>query len=111
MLKKLFLPIIVVFSFMFSVLPASAINRSLIPKWQKVDICEAKATGGWKSWSYEYPDGLGITRANYIGFGGHPGTIQHPIRSNRFVQIQIAMRFIAYYHMNIPDQYGCSGSY
>jgi hypothetical protein len=107
-LKKLLLPIIVVSSFMFSVLPASAvekINPTLFHEWSKVDVCEEG--GNWHYWSYMYPDGLGIDRANFVMFGGNPNKV-----NSIKVQIAVGMRFIAYYHMSIPDQqYGCGGSY
>jgi hypothetical protein len=82
-------------------LPAPIIiNSTIIAAWQRVDICENG--GNWNHFSYWYPDGLGIDRPNWIKFGG---SVKLP--SNKFIQIEIATRFIQYYHMNIPDKYGC----
>lgn len=92
---------------MFLTLPASAvgkINPVLFHKWDKVSTCEEG--GNWHYWSYEYPDGLGIDRANFVMFGGNPNKV-----NTILVQIAVGMRFIGYYHMPIPDQFGDCGSW
>ena len=104
MFKKLLLPIIIVLSFMFQDLPASAVskvNPILFHKWNKVSICEEG--GDWHHWTSWYPDGLGIDRPNFIQFGGSPNKV-----NSIAVQIAVGMRFIKYYHISIPDQYGCA---
>lgn len=78
-------------------------NRAeTIAAWQKVDTCEAKATGGWRSFSWNYPDGLGIDRTNWIMFGGKTNK-----PSKIWTQISVGIKFIKYYHISIPDQHGC----
>ena len=75
------------------------------PAWSKVASCES---GGWQVLGYSYPDSLGITRANYIHFGGRPQPPGHVTLKNRIAQIKVADRLILYYHASIPDQLGCA---
>lgn len=66
--------------------------------WSKVANCEE---GGWVGYAgYNYPDSLGIDRANWFQFGG--GSDVSPA-----AEIIVADRLIAYYHAGIPDQNGC----
>jgi hypothetical protein len=102
-MKTIMLSILAV---LISATPAGASKASLIEKVSKIDVCEAKATGGWKSFSWKYPDGLGITRANWISFGGWVGGV-----SSVWTQVVIEMKFLSHYHMAMPDQHGCTGRY
>jgi len=72
----------------------------------KIDICEARATGLWDSFSYTYPDGVGITRANWISLGGNPNK-----GSSIWYQVVMEFKFVNKYHIAFPDQHGCSGAY
>lgn len=74
------------------------VSVSLYAEWSKVAVCEE---GGWiGSAGGNYPDSLGITRANWYMFGG--GADVSPA-----AQIAVAERFIAHYGIGVPDQHGC----
>jgi len=77
-----------------------ALSAVTIAAWQRVAQCEEG--GNWKYFSYWYPNGLGIDRPNWIQFGG---SLVKP--SSMIEQIKVAQRFIKYYGMVVPDQYGC----
>lgn len=73
--------------------------------WSRVASCES---GGWQVLGYAYPDSLGISRANWVAFGGtpmSPGAVSPEARAD---EIRIADRMIAHYHAAIPDQSGCA---
>lgn len=82
----------------------NTILASMREAWNKVAQCEEG--GNWAHWTWWYPDGLGIDRPNFTAFGGNPNKV-----NSIYQQITVAQRFVAYYHMGIPDQYGCTGSY
>jgi Transglycosylase-like domain len=73
--------------------------------WSRVAACEE---GGWTVGGYNYPDSLGIDRANYEMFGGTPQPPGPVSQANREVQIRVAERLRARYHISIPDQGGCA---
>jgi len=73
--------------------------------WSRVAVCEE---GGWKVAGYDYPDSLGIDRTNYMSFGGQPQQPGPVSRRNRVLQIRVAERLRARYHISIPDQGGCA---
>jgi hypothetical protein len=73
--------------------------------WSRVAGCE---TGGWRVLGYDYPDSLGISRANFIAFGGKPLAPGPVSRTSTIMQIHVADRLIARYGVHVPDQYGCS---
>ena len=54
-----------------------------------------------------YPDSLGMTAANYVRFGGLPLRPGRVKLAARIRQIMVADRFIAHYHIGIPDTSGC----
>lgn len=73
--------------------------------WSRVANCES---GGWQVLGYAYPDSLGISRANWVAFGGTPmapGSVSPEARAD---EIAVADRMTAHYHAAIPDQYGCA---
>ena len=74
------------------------------PAWSHVAACES---GGWRVLGGAYPDSLGISRANFLEFGGRPLAPGPVSRASRIMQIQAANRLIAHYGAAIPDQYGC----
>jgi len=73
-------------------------------QWSHVAACES---GGWRVLGGAYPDSLGISRANFVEFGGKPLAPGPVSRAGRIMQIQAANRLIAHYGAAIPDQYGC----
>lgn len=72
--------------------------------WSRVASCES---GGWTVLGYAYPDSLGISRVNYVRFGGTPLPPGPVSRATRIAQIHVADRLAASYGAGIPDQYGC----
>jgi hypothetical protein len=72
--------------------------------WSHVALCEE---GGWVVGGYNYPDSLGIDRTNYLRFGGRPQPPGPVSLENRVLQIRVAERLRARYHISIPDQGGC----
>ena len=90
-----------------AVVRASPVHRatqlippSLLAAWKRVNVCEEG--GNWNYWSWWYPDGLGIDRPNFVQFGGNPNKVNSVAQ-----QISVGQRFVAYYHMAIPDEYVC----
>jgi len=73
-------------------------------QWTRVATCES---GGWQVLGGAYPDSLGISRANFVEFGGEPQPPGPASLVNRLMQIRAADRLIAHYHSPIPDQFGC----
>jgi hypothetical protein len=73
--------------------------------WSRVATCEE---GGWRVGGYNYPDSLGIDRTNYLNFGGTPQPPGPVSQKNRELQIRVAERLRARYHISIPDQGGCA---
>jgi hypothetical protein len=73
--------------------------------WSRVATCEE---GGWRVGGYNYPDSLGIDRTNYLSFGGTPQPPGPVSQKNRELQIKVAERLRARYHIAIPDQGGCA---
>lgn len=78
---------------------AHARQIALRTVWDKVAVCEEG--GNWRHWTFWYPDGIGIDRPNFIQFGGNPNVI-----NSIATQIKVGMRFVANYHIPIPDQNG-----
>lgn len=78
----------------------NTISSSLREAWNKVAQCEEG--GNWAHWTWWYPDGIGIDRPNFAAFGGNPNVVNSIAQ-----QITVAQRFVAYYHMGIPDQEFC----
>jgi hypothetical protein len=76
--------------------------------WAHVATCES---GGWVVLGSAYPDSLGITRSNYEHFGGHPQSAGKVPLKARIAQVQTANRLIKHYHLSVPDQGGCDGSW
>lgn len=74
-------------------------------QWSRVAGCE---TGGWRVLGYDYPDSLGISRANFVAFGGTPQAPGPVSRQGMIMQIHVADRLIARYGTSVPDQYGCA---
>lgn len=72
--------------------------------WSRVASCES---GGWRVLGYAYPDSLGISRANWLSFGGTPLPPGPVSRTQAIAEIRVADRLAAHYHAAIPDQYGC----
>jgi hypothetical protein len=72
--------------------------------WTRVATCES---GGWRVLGYSYPDSLGISRANWLAFGGTPLAPGSVSRDERVTEIHVADRLAARYHAEIPDQGGC----
>jgi hypothetical protein len=72
--------------------------------WSHVALCEE---GGWTVAGYDYPDSLGIDRTNYLRFGGTPQPPGPVSLEKRLLQIRVAERLRARYHVPIPDQGGC----
>ena len=72
--------------------------------WSRVAACES---GGWQVLGYAYPDSLGISRANWVAFGGRPMSPGSVAPVERAEEIRVADRMTAHYHSSIPDQYGC----
>lgn len=72
--------------------------------WTRVATCES---GGWQVLGYAYPDSLGISRANWLAFGGTPMAPGSVSRDERVAEIRVADRLAARYHAEIPDQGGC----
>ena len=83
--------------------------RSRLPAdyaaWTRVAHCES---GGWQVLGYAYPDSLGITRTNYLAFGGRPLPPGPTTLAERVAQIRVADRLIAHYDAPIPDQHACA---
>lgn len=73
--------------------------------WSRVASCES---GGWQVLGYAYPDSLGISRANWVAFGGTPMAPGPVDVAQRSAEIRVADRLTAQYHVGIPDQYGCA---
>lgn len=73
--------------------------------WTRVADCES---GGWRVLGSAYPDSLGITRANYVAFGGRPLRPGMVSLRMRVREIRVADRLVAHYHIGIPDQGGCA---
>lgn len=69
--------------------------------WYRVVTCEN--AGSWTPSGSLYPDGVGITAANWADFGG--GSDVSPA-----AQIAVAQRFAAHYFYPgyVPDQNGCA---
>lgn len=88
---------------------APRINATKLPAdyaaWTRVANCES---GGWRVEGAAYPDSLGITRANYVDFGGEPQTVGSAARASIVAQIRVADRLVQHYHVGIPDQGGCA---
>ena len=76
-------------------------SYDVVLAWEHVALCEEG--GNWNYFTYRFPNALGITRANWIQFGGSV-----KVRSDEFTQIEVATRFIQYYHQGIPDQGYCA---
>jgi hypothetical protein len=74
-------------------------------QWSRVAGCEA---GGWRVLGYDYPDSLGISRTNFVAFGGRPLSPGAVSRRDMIMQIHVADRLIARYGSSVPDQYGCA---
>ena len=74
-------------------------------QWSHVASCES---GGWQVLGGAYPDSLGISRANFIAFGGRPLAPGRVSVTDRIMQIRTADRLIENYHTAVPDQYGCA---
>lgn len=74
-------------------------------QWSRVAGCEA---GGWRVLGYDYPDSLGISRANFLAFGGTPQPPGPVSRASMIMQIHVADRLIARYGVAVPDQSGCA---
>jgi Transglycosylase-like domain len=72
--------------------------------WSRVASCES---GGWRVLGYAYPDSLGISRANWLAFGGTPLAPGSVSRAGEVAEIRVADRLAARYHVPIPDRYGC----
>jgi hypothetical protein len=77
-------------------------------QWSRVAVCES---GGWVVLGWSYPDSLGITRTNYLAFGGRPQPPGRVSRAGIVAQIRVADRLIHHYGISIPDQTGCTGSW
>jgi hypothetical protein len=73
--------------------------------WSRVAGCE---TGGWRVLGYGYPDSLGIDRTNFIAFGGTPLPPGPVSRANQIMQIRVADKLTARYHIAAPDRYRCA---
>ena len=112
MLKKALISIVLTLTILFTAQPAFAkatlpkiiLSQSVLAEWQKVAQCEEG--GNWNTFSYWYPDALGIDRPNFIQFGGNPGTVGNPHISARAQQILVGQRMINHYNIGIPDQLG-----
>ncbi|MDE3129826.1 MAG: hypothetical protein KGL16_01630 [Acidobacteriota bacterium] len=74
------------------------------PQWSRVASCES---GGWQVLGGAFPDSLGISYANFVAFGGRPLPPGPVSTVDRIMQIRVADRLIASYHIAIPDAYGC----
>ncbi len=72
--------------------------------WSRVASCES---GGWQVLGYAYPDSLGISRTNWIAFGGTPMAPGAVAPAARVQEIRVADRLTAHYGMAVPDQGGC----
>jgi hypothetical protein len=72
--------------------------------WSHVARCEE---GGWYAPGGFYPDALGINATNLQAFGGHPDYGRLSL-AKRVREIRVADRLIRYYHVGIPDQWGCA---
>lgn len=77
----------------------SAALRAAIVEWTRVAVCEEG--GNWASFTYWYPDALGITRPNWISAGG---SVRAP--SPRVVQVRIAQTLAHRWGIPAPDQDG-----
>lgn len=99
----------VISSFAFPAISANAKQKVRLPRdyqaWTRVADCES---GGWRVLGAAYPDSLGITRANYLAFGGKPLQPGRVSLRMRVREIRVADRLVAHYHIGIPDQEGCS---
>lgn len=73
--------------------------------WTRVANCES---GGWVVRGAAYPNSLGITRTNYVAFGGEPQAVGSVARDSIVAQIRVADRLVQHYHVDIPDQGGCA---
>ena len=72
---------------------------ALVAAWSRVAQCEEGSR--WGTFTYWYPDALGITRPNWVSAGG---SLRRP--SPRLVQIRIAESLVRRWHILIPDQNG-----
>lgn len=72
--------------------------------WSRVATCEE---GGWYAPGGFYPDALGINATNFAQFGGRPDYGRLSLRA-RVREIRVADRLIRYYHVGVPDQWGCA---
>ncbi len=77
-------------------------SDDLIAMAQRVSDCENG--GSWVPLGPAYPDGVGLTAANWAQFGGTSDT-------SPAATAQVLAAFLAYYGMSWPDQHGCTGSY
>jgi hypothetical protein len=80
---------------------AAALDPSTLAAWSRVAVCEE---GGWIGWaSTSYPDSLGISAANWWGYGG--GADLSPA-----AQIAVGQRIEAAAGVPgfVPDQHGCA---
>lgn len=67
-------------------------------EWTRVAVCEE---GGWRGYvSYDYPDSLGIDRANWIAYGGGAGISPAD-------QVAVAERLATALGIGVPDQSSC----
>ena len=69
--------------------------------WNRVNVCENG--GSWIPQGAAYPNGLGLTAANWVAFGG--GSDLSPA-----AQVTVAQAFAAHYFYPgyVPDQGGCA---
>ena len=69
---------------------------------QRVSCCENGCS--WTPVGPRYPDGVGLTTANWQAFGGGADTSPETTAT-------VLAAFLAHYGMAWPDQDGCTGGY
>ena len=82
--------------------PVDTVTPAQRAAWERVAMCEEG--GNWSADSGSFSGGLGITRANWIAYGGGAFAPEGAMATED-QQIMVAERI----QPSAPDQYGCHG--
>ena len=82
--------------------PVDTVTPAQRAAWERVAMCEEG--GNWSADSSRFSGGLGITRANWDGYGGREFASEGAMATED-QQIMVAERI----QPDPPDQYGCRG--
>jgi resuscitation-promoting factor RpfA len=82
--------------------PVDTVTPEQRAAWERVAMCEE--SGNWQADGGRFSGGLGISRANWIAYGGGEFAPEGAMASED-QQIMVAERI----QSSAPDQYGCHG--